>query len=87
MDKPAPTYEEGLALLREFNQSAALLRHAYAAEGVMRYLAQKHGEDEEKWTVVGLVRPSKSVSDLKANSVMEKMEGQILCRRRGPLPH
>jgi len=55
MDKPAPTYEEALSLLRQYNQNEALLRHAYAVEGVMRYLAQKHGEDEEKWAIVGLV--------------------------------
>ena len=50
-----PTRDEALALLKEFNQSESLLRHAYAVEGVMRYLARKMGEDEEEWGIIGLV--------------------------------
>ena len=50
-----PTRDEALALLKEYNQSESLLRHAYAVEGVMRYLARKMGEDEEKWGTIGLV--------------------------------
>ena len=55
MPEHVPTYEEALALLKEFNQSESLLKHAYAVEGVMRHLARKMGEDEEKWGIVGLV--------------------------------
>jgi len=39
----------------EFNKSESLLKHAYCVEGVMRYMARKVGEDEEKWGIVGLV--------------------------------
>jgi putative nucleotidyltransferase with HDIG domain len=55
MPEHIPTYEEALALLKEFNKSESLLKHAYAVEGVMRYMARKMGEDEEKWGIVGLV--------------------------------
>lgn len=55
MQEHIPTYEEALALLKEFNQSESLLKHAYAVEGVMRYMARKRGEDEEKWGIIGLV--------------------------------
>ena len=55
MQENKPTYEEALALLKEFNESESLLRHAYTVEGVMRYMAQKKGEDEEKWGIVGLI--------------------------------
>lgn len=55
MQEYTPTYEEALALFKEFNQSESLLKHAYSVEGVMRYIAQKMGEDEEKWGIVGLV--------------------------------
>jgi len=48
-----PTRDEALALLKEYNQSESLLRHAYAVEGVMRYLARKMGEEEEKWGTIG----------------------------------
>ena len=44
-----------MALLTEYNSNDSLLKHAYAVEGVMRYLAQKLGEDADKWAIVGLV--------------------------------
>ena len=50
-----PTYEEALALLKEFNQSESLLKHAYAVEAAMRYIARTMGEDEGKWGILGLV--------------------------------
>ncbi|MBN2807935.1 MAG: hydrolase [Deltaproteobacteria bacterium] len=50
-----PTREEALELLHAHNQSESLRRHAYAVEGVMRYLARKYGEEEEKWGVIGLI--------------------------------
>lgn len=33
----------------------SLINHALAVEGTMRYMARKHGEDEEKWGVIGLI--------------------------------
>jgi len=50
-----PTRDEALALFRKYNSSESLYRHALAVEGVMRYMARKHGEDEELWGVVGLI--------------------------------
>jgi len=55
MVEKIPTREEALAILKEYNKSDSLLKHAYSVEGVMRYIARKHGEDEEKWAIVGLM--------------------------------
>ena len=55
MQEHIPTYDEAQSLLKEFNTSESLLKHAYSVEGVMRYIARKRGEDEEKWGIVGLV--------------------------------
>jgi len=55
MQEHIPTYDEALALLKEFNKSESLLKHAYSVEGVMRYMARKTGEDEEKWGIIGLM--------------------------------
>jgi putative nucleotidyltransferase with HDIG domain len=55
MEKHIPTYDEALSLFREFNQDESLLKHAYCVEGVMRYMARKASEDEEKWGIVGLM--------------------------------
>lgn len=55
MSQPTPTRDETLALLKQYNQSESLIRHAFAVEGVMRYMARKNGEDEDVWGVVGLI--------------------------------
>jgi len=55
MQEHTPTYDEALSLLKEFNKSESLLKHAYSVEGVMRYIARKMGEDEEKWGIIGLM--------------------------------
>lgn len=50
-----PTREEALDLFLKYNKSESLLKHALAVEGVMKYMARKSGEDEEKWGIIGLV--------------------------------
>lgn len=55
METKIPTRQEAFDLLRRYNSSESLLRHAFAVEAVMRYMARKNGEDEEKWGVIGLV--------------------------------
>jgi predicted hydrolase (HD superfamily) len=50
-----PNREEALTLLRRYNQNQALIHHALAVESVMRYLARKKGENEERWGVIGLI--------------------------------
>ncbi|MGD0341258.1 MAG: HD domain-containing protein [Bacteroidales bacterium] len=50
-----PTRESALALFRKYNKSESLLRHALAVESVMRYMAAKSGEDQEKWGIIGLI--------------------------------
>jgi putative nucleotidyltransferase with HDIG domain len=50
-----PTRDAAIALLREYNKNESLIKHALAVEGVMRYMARKHGENEDKWGIVGLV--------------------------------
>ena len=55
MSEYLPTREDALNLLNKYNKSESLIRHALAVEGVMRYMAKKSGEDEEKWGIIGLV--------------------------------
>ncbi|MGD8393764.1 MAG: HDIG domain-containing protein, partial [Desulfobacterales bacterium] len=55
MSTNVPTREEALALLKQYNKNESLIKHALAVEGVMRYMARKRGEDEEKWGVIGLI--------------------------------
>jgi putative nucleotidyltransferase with HDIG domain len=55
MNHPTPARKDALALLKTYNQSESLIKHAFAVEGVMRYMARKYGEDEDVWGVVGLI--------------------------------
>ncbi|MPQ47885.1 HD domain-containing protein [Marinifilum sp. N1E240] len=50
-----PTRQEAYELLTTYTKNPSLLIHAKAVEACMRYYARKHGEDEEKWGIVGLV--------------------------------
>ena len=51
---PHPTREEAFALLKTYNENDRLIKHALTVESVMRFMARKRGEDEEKWGVIGL---------------------------------
>jgi predicted hydrolase (HD superfamily) len=55
MVEQVPTREDALTLVHEYNDSDSLRKHALAVEGVMRYIARKRGEDEEKWGIIGLI--------------------------------
>jgi predicted hydrolase (HD superfamily) len=55
MGSQTPTREEALALLRQYNKNESLIKHAFAVEGVMRHIARKRGDDEEKWGIIGLI--------------------------------
>ncbi|MEA1871405.1 MAG: hydrolase, partial [Candidatus Bipolaricaulota bacterium] len=55
MPTHVPTRKEAYRLLKEFNKGQSLIKHALSVEGVMRYMARKRGEDEEKWGIIGLV--------------------------------
>jgi predicted hydrolase (HD superfamily) len=55
MSETVPTRESALDLFKKYNRSESLLKHALSVEGVMRYMAKKTGEDEEKWGIIGLI--------------------------------
>ncbi|HSB04434.1 MAG TPA: HDIG domain-containing protein [Thermodesulfobacteriota bacterium] len=55
MEQKIPTRQEALELLHRYNESDSLRKHAYAVEAVMRHIARKRGQDEEKWGIIGLI--------------------------------
>ena len=55
MSPNAPSREQAFELLKKYNKSESLIKHALAVEGVMRYFAHKRGQDEEKWGTIGLI--------------------------------
>jgi len=46
---------EAFALLSEYTQNPALIKHALAVEASMRAYAQKFGENADEWGVIGLL--------------------------------
>ena len=54
METHIPTRREAFELLCRYNSNESLIKHALAVEAVMRYMARKLGDDEEKWGVIGL---------------------------------
>lgn len=56
MDKTIPTRKQAYELLREYNKSDSLIKHALAVEAVMLHFAELFNEDDkEKWGIIGLV--------------------------------
>lgn len=55
MSSQTPSREEAFTLLKKYNTSESLIKHALAVEGVMRYCARKRGADEDRWGVIGLI--------------------------------
>lgn len=55
MNTNIPTREETLGLLKEFNTNPSHINHALAVEAVMKYIARKRGENEDKWGIIGLI--------------------------------
>ena len=55
MTTKTPTRVTAFELFKNYNKSESLLKHALSVESVMRYMAKKNGEDEEKWGIIGLI--------------------------------
>ncbi len=55
MSKYTPTRQEAYELLTNYTKSESLIKHALSVEGVMRYMARKYEEDEDKWGIIGLI--------------------------------
>ena len=47
--------EQALALLRQYNESEALVQHGREVGAILEHFAQKAGEDPDYWGSVGLL--------------------------------
>ncbi len=50
-----PTRKEAEELFLKYNKTEALYKHAKQVEVVMKYFANKYGEDLEKWSIIGFL--------------------------------
>lgn len=70
------TREKAYALLSEMTETPSLLRHARTVSLVMAALAKHFGEDEEKFTVTGLLHDAdyEKYPDQHPNIIVAKLE-------------
>ena len=47
--------EEAINLLKKYVKNENMIKHSLASEAVMKKLAARLGEDEEKWALAGLL--------------------------------
>ncbi len=71
------TRDEAFTILSEMTQSSSLLRHARTVELVMRAMARKFAEDEEKFGITGLLHDAdyEKYPDQHPAIIVEKLEG------------
>ncbi len=55
MSEYIPTREQAVELFKKYNTNESLFKHALSVEAVMRYLARKAGESEDKWGIIGFI--------------------------------
>jgi putative nucleotidyltransferase with HDIG domain len=55
MPPNTPTTEQAMDLLKTYNQSDNLIKHALAVAAVMRHFAELWDEDVDTWEIVGLI--------------------------------
>ena len=55
MEKITANREQAFELLKKYNKSDSLIKHALSVEGVMRHFARLNNEDQDKWGIIGLL--------------------------------
>ena len=94
------TRDQAWQLLTEYTHSDSLQKHALAVEAAMAAYAEKHGEDVEKWQIVGLLHdldyekypqehPNRGVEILKEHGYSEEVRRAVLAhaeKRTGVVP-
>ena len=77
---------DALALVHEYTESEALRRHMHAVELAMRAMAERAGEDPDRWGLVGLVHDfdyERFPNAAHAPDAEHPSEGVRLLRARG----
>lgn len=71
------TLKEAQDILYEMTETEALRKHAHTVSVVMRALARKFGEDEEKFAIVGLLHDAdyEKYPEVHPNIIVDKLRG------------
>jgi putative nucleotidyltransferase with HDIG domain len=74
--------DEALGLLNEHIQNQNMIKHCLASEAVMRALAERLGEDPEKWGLAGLLHDI-DVELVNADLSKHTFEAEKILRNKG----
>lgn len=74
--------EQALEILNEKIKNENLIKHCFAVESCMRKLAEKFGEDREKWAITGLLHDldyeeTKENFDMHGKKTSEILNGKL----------
>jgi putative nucleotidyltransferase with HDIG domain len=72
---------EALTIVREYVKNENLVRHMLAVEAVMRFYAEKYGEDVETWGMTGLLHDFDW--EIHPNLEQHPLAGAPILRQRG----
>jgi putative nucleotidyltransferase with HDIG domain len=75
------TRDEALAIVHEYVKNENLIKHMYCVEAAMRFYAEKYGEDEKAWGLLGLLHDF----DWEIHPTLEEhpVQGAPILRERG----
>ncbi len=79
------TRDDAEKLLKQYVANDRMLNHCYAAEAVMRALARRLGEDEDKWAMAGLLHDI-DIEVTDADLARHGLEAQKILAERGVDP-
>ena len=76
------TREDALEILNKFLKDQRLITHCLATEATMRGLARYFGEDQEKWSIVGLLHDA----DYELSKNHPEKHGLLLFKKGKKIP-
>lgn len=74
-------YDKALEIVHEFVKNENLRKHMYAVAEAMRQYARKYGEDEDKWSAVGLLHDFDW--EIHPNAEEHPIKGSEILKERG----
>jgi putative nucleotidyltransferase with HDIG domain len=76
------TRNQAIMLLKQYIQDERMLNHSYASEAVMRALARRLGQDEEKWGLAGLLHDL-DIERVKGDLTVHGLEAAKILTEKG----
>lgn len=74
-------YNKAVELMHEFVKNENLRKHMYCTAEAMRQYARKYGEDEDKWSAVGILHDFDW--EIHPNAEEHPVKGELILKERG----